>query len=99
MSVNTTVAFIKKAQSVEGNGHMKAYRYDEARNMLAAILEDFRILSGDKMGPSDVTWQDVAGTCAVNLAVLAARIEAARLGNVVDGPVVFPSPDDLPEVK
>lgn len=73
----------------------KPYRYDESCRLLASIIGDLRILSGDVVGPSDVTWQDVAGTLAVNLAVFAARIEAARIGRVADGPVVFPSVDEI----
>lgn len=72
----------------------KTYRYDEAKQLLATILEDFRILSGDKMGDSGVTWQDVAGTASVNLKVLAARLDAARAGNS-ESFTQFPSPDDL----
>jgi hypothetical protein len=76
---------------------MRPYRYEEARDLLRTILDDFRILSGDDIGPSDATWQDVAGTAMTNLKVLANRLEAARAGHVVNGPVVFPSPDDLEE--
>ena len=75
------------------------YSYTVARNTLAIILEEVRILSGDKLGPSDVSWQDVAGTLAVNLHYLATLIDSARKGRTADGPVVFPSLDDLPEVK
>ena len=77
---------------------MRPYNYDESRRLLAQIIEDFRILSGDKMGPSGVAWQDVAGTASVNLKVLAMRLDAARAGKVANGPVVFPSPDDLDDV-
>lgn len=75
----------------------KPYRYDEARKLLKQILDDFRILSGDKVGPGGASWQDVAGTVMTNLHVLSKRVQAAREGRVVDGPVVFPSPDDLGE--
>ena len=75
----------------------RPYRYETARDLLATALGDLRILSGDVVGPSDVTWQDVAGTAAVNLRVLAGMLDEARKGNVVNGPVVFPSPDDLDE--
>jgi len=71
----------------------KPYRYEEAKRLLVAIIQDFQILSGDVVGPSDSTWQDVAGTAMVNLHTLALRMHEARNGNVVDGPVVFPSPD------
>lgn len=72
----------------------KPYKYEDARNLLRDILDDFRILAGDKAG-NGATWQDVAGTCATNLEVLAAKLHAARRGFVAGGPVVFPSPDDL----
>lgn len=69
----------------------RAYRYEEAKQLLANIIGDINILSGDTVVPSGVSWQDVAGTLAVSLRVLALRVEAARKGNVIDGPVVFPS--------
>lgn len=72
---------------------MRPYRYNEACELVRTILSDLRILAGD-VGPSGVSWQDVAGPLAVNLRVLATRVDAARAGRVTDGPVVFPSPDD-----
>jgi len=54
------------------------------------MVEDFRILAGEEMGPSGAAWQDVAGTLEANLRVLANQVEAARKGNS-NGPVVFPS--------
>lgn len=75
----------------------KPYRYTEARKLLSAIIEDFQILSGDKVGPGNSTWQGVAGTAMVNLHTLALRLQAARKGVVADRPVVFPSPNDLEE--
>jgi hypothetical protein len=74
----------------------KPYRYDEAKRLLRSIIEDFEILSGDSAGEG-ATWQDVAGSCAVNLEVLSLRIKAARAGRVADGFPVFPSPSDLKE--
>jgi hypothetical protein len=70
---------------------MAHYRYKEAKRLVESIIGDLDILSGDVVGPSDVTWQDVAGTLMVNLSVLAGRISEARQGNVADPPVVFPS--------
>jgi hypothetical protein len=59
-------------------------------------LDDLHILAGDKVGQGDVTWQDVAGTAAVNLRHLAHLIDQAREGNATARePIVFPSPDDL----
>lgn len=72
----------------------RPYRYERARKLLATALGDLRILAGDDVGPSGASWQDVAGTCAVNLRCLADAIEQARAGNVASGPVVFPSPSD-----
>lgn len=72
----------------------RPYRYETARRALASALDDLRILAGDKVGPPGASWQDVAGTCAVNLRHLAKLIDAARAGEVADGSVVFPSPDD-----
>ena len=43
---------------------------------------DLLILSGQALGPSDVTWQDVAGTCAINLHGLADAIMQSRDGSV-----------------
>jgi hypothetical protein len=73
----------------------QGYHYETARDLLGTVLDDFAILAGDQVGPSGASWQDVAGTCAVNLRALATALDAARAGRVVDGPVVFPSPSDL----
>lgn len=73
----------------------QGYKYERARMALATIIADMRILSGDAVGPSDVSWQDVAGTCACNLRLLAGMLDSARAGVVINGPVVFPSPEDL----
>jgi len=47
---------------------------------LADIKTDIDILSGETVGPTDATWQDVAGTCAVNLRHLATLMDLAREG-------------------
>lgn len=39
-----------------------------------SIVDDILILTGEQVGPSDVTWQDVAKTLSVNLEVLAGRL-------------------------
>lgn len=72
-----------------------SYRYKLARNLLRNILDDFRILSGDKVGTSMAPWQAVAQTTSNKLRNLADQIDGAIEGDVVDGPAVFPSPDDL----
>jgi hypothetical protein len=48
--------------------------------LVEQIVEDMRIVAGDTMGPSGVTWQDVAGTLACNLEVLARHINKIRAG-------------------
>ena len=64
---------------------------------LKSALLDLSILSGDIAGPSDSTWQDVAGTAAVNLHHLARLLENARAGNL-ESCLVFPAPSEcLPE--
>lgn len=51
-----------------------------ARRAAKAIREDIEILSGDSIGPSDASWQDVAGTLQCNLHVLGNLIDRARTG-------------------
>jgi hypothetical protein len=68
--------------------------YKKMREVLANAIEDLEILAGNRMGPSNVTWQDVAGTCYTNLRVLANQIEAARSGNH-EPAITFPSPAEL----
>ena len=74
----------------------RPYSYQLAGRTLANALHDLSVLAGDIMGPSDASWQDVAGTAAANLRALAEMIEAARQG---PGPVVFPSPAEVLEVS
>jgi len=63
---------------------------------LRNALNDLAILAGEKMGPSDASWQDVAGTCAVHLTVLAGQLNAARAGKA-ESFLVFPSPSECME--
>jgi hypothetical protein len=67
--------------------------YRIMKTLLESALNDLQILAGDKIGPSTSSWQDVAGTCAVNLECLAAQLKQARLGNCESG-ITFPSPDE-----
>ena len=53
---------------------------DRQAHIVEQIVEDMRIISGDTMGPSGVTWQDVAGTLACNLEVLARHVNKIRAG-------------------
>jgi hypothetical protein len=66
------------------------------RAALKAALEDLEILSGDKVGPSGVSWQDVAGTCATNFQVLVWNLERARQG-YAEPNITFPSPAECLE--
>ena len=72
----------------------ETYAFNRAHQQLHSALSDLRILAGDEIGPSDATWQDIAGTCAVNLRALAAYLDNARGGGSF---VQFPSPDDTDE--
>lgn len=57
--------------------------FEQQLNALwACIQSDRRILRGDEIGPSDASWQDVAGTMACNLRVLANALDKARKGDV-----------------
>ena len=42
------------------------------------IKTDIDILSGETVGPTGATWQDVAGTCAANLRYLSTLMDLAR---------------------
>jgi hypothetical protein len=70
---------------------MRRATYKTMETALRNALNDLAILSGEKVGPSDASWRDVAGTCAVNLDVLSAQLKAARVGNS-EPFLVFPSP-------
>ena len=72
--------------------------YETIKAKLETIIGEFDILSGDTVGPSGASWQDVAGTCAVNLRSLASFLDSVRGGTgrhadrfPITGPVVFPS--------
>lgn len=67
------------------------YTFDRADKALSTILSDLSILAGDQVGPSDVSWQDVAGTCAINLRQLAKLLDLAREGQI-EPFSTFPSP-------
>ena len=59
------------------------------KRTLEFIKTDIDILSGETVGPSGSTWQDVAGNCAYNLRDLAALMDlAARRPTAV---VSFPA--------
>lgn len=70
--------------------------YGMMEKTLINALNDLAILSGDIQGPSDVSWQDVAGTAATNLEVLASMLHEARKGNC-ESCITFPSPAECLE--
>jgi hypothetical protein len=76
---------------------MRPATYDFMELLLKNALNDLAILAGDIVGPSDVSWQDVAGTASANLQTLASQLDSARNGYAEPG-IVFPSPAEcLPE--
>lgn len=68
--------------------------YETMKTVLTNALHDLQILAGDIMGPTNSSWQDVAGTCAVNLDVLSSQLKEARNGNA-ESFLVFPSPLEI----
>lgn len=76
---------------------MKA-TYEQMKRLLTDALGDLAILSGDVMGPSGASWQDVAGTAAVNLTCLANMLTEARKGNA-EPFITFPSPAECMEAE
>jgi hypothetical protein len=77
--------------------------YDESKKLTEAALGDLAILAGDEAGNGS-SWQDVAGTAAVNLRALADFLDTVRKGEShwrgcpLTGPVVFASPAEALEV-
>jgi hypothetical protein len=72
---------------------MKA-TYERMASALSSLLWDLSILAGDRVGPSGVSWQDVAGTARVHAEVLAHQLELARTGQHEAG-ITFPSPAEI----
>ena len=72
--------------------------YKRIESALRDLLGDMEILAGDVMGPSDASWQDVAGTAAVNAEVLAHLLNEARRGNA-EAFFTFPSPSECLKAK
>jgi len=54
--------------------------YQTAQRALRNAIEDLAILDGQIVGPADASWQDVAGTAATNLEVVARYLHNARGG-------------------
>lgn len=70
--------------------------YKVMKSALENLLNDLSILSGEKVGPSNVSWQDVAGTAMVNAEALANQLRQAQLGNC-ESFIAFPSPSECLE--
>lgn len=71
-------------------------RYDVMKHALTNLLHDFRILSGEIIGPSDSSWQDVAATARINAQALADQLAEAQCGNT-ESFLTFPSPSECLE--
>ena len=46
------------------------------------IVNDMMTLAGHNVGPSGASWQDIAGTLALNLRVFADALEEQRFGRL-----------------
>ncbi|HZR80398.1 MAG TPA: hypothetical protein VFD92_04800 [Candidatus Binatia bacterium] len=74
--------------------------YDTVQKLYLDAIGDLDILAGDVVGPGNASWQDVAGTAAINLRSLADFLDAVRTGQShwrgcpITGPVVFPGVRD-----
>ncbi len=64
----------------------------KTRELVRDIVGDVAILSGHVVGPSDASWQDVAGTLATNLEVMASRLHKMRRGETA---VDLPNIEDM----
>ena len=71
------------------------YYYHDAVATLGDVLNGFEVLSGDVVGDSGKCWQDHAFCTAKDLRRLANMLDAACKGDVLCGPVVFPSPREI----
>jgi hypothetical protein len=76
----------------------KRATYKRMEYLLRYALRDLSILAGDQIGPSNMTWQDIAGIAADNLEALVAQLRAAKGGNA-EAFIAFPSPSELLEVE
>lgn len=63
--------------------------FENMEKLRQQIMDDAAILAGDSIGPSDASWQDVAGTMSVNLKVYARLLDRLREGEAAG--VAFPS--------
>ena len=74
---------------------MNPYDYQKSKKLLRKVIKNFLILSGDSVGPSNKRWQDIAAETRRYLLLLAEQMDAAGKGIVTNGPICFPSPEDL----
>jgi len=68
--------------------------YKTLKSLLTDIMLDIDILSGDEVGPSNTSWQDVAGTLSCNMKVYARLLDSLREGAHAES---FPGRNDLEE--
>jgi len=73
-------------------------RFIHMHAALRELLNDLTILAGEKVGPSDASWQDVASAAAIHAANLARQLHAASQGNH-EAMIVFPSPAECLETE
>ena len=66
--------------------------YNNLKSLLTDIMLDIDILSGDEVGPSNASWQDVAGTLSCNMKVYSKLLDRLRNGERVE---TFPSRNDI----
>lgn len=67
--------------------------YDAMKRALESLLRDMSVLAGERVGPSDSAWQDVALTACTSARVLADQLDQARQGRCESG-ITFPSPSE-----
>ena len=84
------------------NGPDADSTYDRLLKQLQTIESELSILAGDEYGPTNASWQDVAGTAAVNLRVYADMLDSLRKSETHfagrypwSGVVSFPSIRDI----
>lgn len=68
-------------------------RYKIMKQALTDLLDDMSILSGKKVGPSNVSWHDIAETAMGHAQLLADQLVSAYLGNA-EPFITFPSPSE-----
>lgn len=69
---------------------------DRLETLYTLIEDDMAILAGEDVG--DAAWQDIAGTLAVNLRVLASALDDIRAGKKIAGRFPFVSFPSMREI-